>query len=461
METQTKTAKLPLPPEAEGGWPIGSATIFIKNPLKFFEANVPKYGPIFQVTSLFFKVSPNLDRMVVISDPDMVKHIMQDNNKNYRKSYGYSVLELLIGKGLLTSEGDFWRKQRRLMQPGFHRDRLASFVSIMTEEADALVDKWKKLPDGTEVDVSVAMMGVTLKIVSRAMFSTDVGDAVDVVHREFDRANELLTKRIMTAFKIPIDVPTPYNKREKKTYSDIKQVVVDVIAKRRKSTEKYDDLLSMLMEVQDADTGEKMSDKQVLDEVITIFLAGYETTAVALGWLMHAMDENPHIEQEILNEEKEVLNGRTPVLEDVRTLKYSRMVVDETLRLYPPAWVIGRQTLSEDEIGGYRIPKNTVCLMPTSYIHRDEKYWKDPLKFDPTRFNEENSKGRHKFEYFPFGGGPRLCIGNNFALMEMQLVVPMILRHFKLRKPKGFTFEKDPLITLRPKPHLRMVVSKR
>jgi len=168
-------------------------------------------------------------------------------------------------------------------------------------------------------------------------------------------------------------------------------------------------------------------------------LAGHETTGVALSWMSHCIDENPDVERKLLEEEKSILGGRTPELADVRTLEYTKMVVDETLRLYPPAWIIGRQTLNEDSFGGYHIPPKTNCLIPVTYIHRNEKYWPEPERFIPERFSKENSKGRHKFVYFPFGGGPRLCIGNNFALMEMQLVIPMILREFKLTKPKGLS----------------------
>jgi cytochrome P450 len=460
METAQETARQ-LPPELKGGWPIGSARLFATSPIDFLEEYVPKHNGIFQLTSIFFRFVPDFDRLCIISDPDMVKHIMQDNNKNYVKSHGYKVLKVLLGEGLLTSEGDFWRKQRRLMQPAFHRDRLASFVSIKAEAGKEFVDRWKSLPDGTEVDVSKDMMSMTLDIVCKAMFSSDVSDAMDVVNREFDRANEMLIKRITSPFPMPFWVPLPGVVNEKRSYEAIRQVVLDIIEKRRKSTGKYDDLLAMLMEVEDADTHEKMSDQQIQDEVLTIFLAGHETTAVALTWLMHCLEENPEVEQRLIEEEARVLNGRMPVLEDLRALEYTRMVIDETLRLYPPAWVIGRHTLADDTLGEYHLPPNTNCLIPVYYIHRDPKYWDEPLKFTPERFSAENSKGRHKFAYFPFGGGPRLCIGNNFALMEMQLIVPIIVRALKLRKAPGFKFKKEPLITMRPSPHLRMVLTSR
>ena len=452
---------LNLPPTAEGETFIGSARDFANDPLNFFEKYVPKFGEIFQLKSIFFRFISEFERVVIVSNPDMVKHIMQDNNRNYIKSYGYRVLKVLLGEGLLTSEGDFWRKQRKLIQPGFHKERLSSFVQIYADLGQELVDKWNQVEDGADVDVSKDFMVTTLNIVSRSMFSTDVADAMEVVNREFDYANERLIERIKNPFPMPLWMPLPNTVREKNSYESIKNVVAEIIEKRRSSNQKYDDLLAMLMEIEDADTGEKMSNQQIQDEVITIFLAGHETTAVALTWLAHCLDENPEVIEGLLEEEKKVLNGRVPTIDDLRSLEYTRMVIDETLRLYPPAWIIGRHSLGSDKLGAYDIPKDTNCLIPVYYIHRDPKHWEEPLKFKPERFSKENSKGRHKFAYFPFGGGPRLCIGNNFALMEMQVIIPMIVRAFKLNKSKNFKVKKDPLITMRPTPHMKMTVGKR
>jgi cytochrome P450 len=456
MESNVLHQQKSMPPKAEGGWPIGSARLLVADPLDFFEKFIPKYGGIFQITSVFVKVMRQFDWIMVVSNPDMVKNIMQDNNRNYVKSHSYKVLEILLGHGLLTSEGDFWRKQRRLIQPAFHKDRMAAFVNIMATAAEEMVANWKKLPDVAEVNVSKDMMGMTLDIVCRAMFGTDVSDAMDVVNREFDKANEMLITRIKGPVRIPIYWPTLGNYRERKTYDAIKKVVSDIIDKRRKSTERYDDLLAMLMEVQDEETGERMSDNQIQDEVITIFLAGHETTAVALSWLMLCLDQNPEVEAKLKEEAERVLRGASPRMEHLRELEYTRMVIDETLRLYPPAWVIGRQSIENDEMGGYHVPKRTNCIIPVYYIHRDPLHWENPEQFIPERFNKQNSVGRHKFVYFPFGGGPRLCIGNSFAIMEMQIIVATIVQQVQVRKSKELTIKKEPLITMRPSPHLRM-----
>ncbi len=448
-------------PVVKGPWLLGSVIYFAQDPLHCLVKYVPQYDGIFQLTSSFLKLTTGLRRLMIVSHPDYVKQILQENNRNYRKSMGYEIMKLLMGQGLLTSEGDFWRRQRRLMQPAFHRDRLAAFARIMTDECNDLLKKWDNLPDKSIVNLSRDMMEMTLSIVCKAMFSTDVGDAIDVVSREFGIANEKIIRRITRPVKFPLWIPTPGNIREKKAYDAIHRVVAGIIEKRRNSSERYDDLMAMLMEAKDEDTGEMMSDSQIKDEVVTIFLAGHETTAVALTWLFHCLDENPEAENKLLQEAKTILNGRTPALDDLRQLDYTRMVIEETLRLYPPAWIIGRRANEDDVIDGYFIPKDTNCLIPVYQIHRDERYWEEPLKFKPERFSKENSKHRHKFVYFPFGGGPRLCIGNNFALMEMQLTVPMILEHFQLRKPENFKFKQDPLITMRPEPEMKMEIRRR
>ena len=458
--SETK-APLKSPPAVKGPWILGSAIYFTQDPLNSQVRFVPEYGGIFQLNSSFLELFSGIKMLVIVSNPDYVKHLMQENNRNYRKSFGYEIMQLLLGQGLLTSEGDFWRRQRRLMQPAFHRARLAALANIMTGECKELLKKWNTLPHNSVINLSRDMMEMTLTIVSKAMFSTDVDDAIDVVNREFNIANEKLIRRITRPFKLPLWIPTPGNNREKRAYSAIQDVVTGIIEKRRKSGERYDDLMAMLMEAKDEDTGEMMSNNQIRDEVVTIFLAGHETTAVALTWLFHCLDENPIVKDTLMREVKTVLNGRAPELNDLPQLDYTRMVIEETLRLYPPAWIIGRRANEDDEIDGYFIAKDTNCLIPVYQIHRDERHWEEPLKFKPERFSKENSRNRHKFVYFPFGGGPRLCIGNNFALMEMQLAVPMILQQFDLYKPGNFKFRQDPLITMRPEPDMKMIITKR
>ncbi len=450
------------PPVLDGPWPAGGIKYFAEDKLKFITEQVPKYAGLFEVKSFFFgKIGGDFDRMYIVSEPDYVQHILQKNNRNYIKGHAYEELKHLLGNGLLTSEGDFWRKQRRLIQPAFHRERLTGFAKIMIEECQVVMGKWRVLPNGSTINLSKAMMEMTLQIVCKAMFSSDVAHLVEEVNREFNYANEKLIQRTTNPFSLPLSIPTPGNLKEKNSYENIRKMVDGIIEKRRQSSEKYQDLLAMLMEARDEQTGEGMSDEQLRDEVVTIFLAGHETTGVALTWLFHCLDENNEVEEQLLEEFNNVLDENLPGIQHLRKLTYTRMVIDETLRLYPPVWLLGRQSLEDDMLGDYIIPKNTNCLIPVYSIHRDKRYWNEPLKFMPERFEPERSKSRHKFAYFPFGGGPRLCVGNNFALMEMQLALPMILREFTLHKPKNFTFKKDPLITMRPHPEMQMVIERR
>lgn len=435
----------------EGHWLYGSIFTFSKDPLLFLNKHVPDFDGIFRVKSPAL-----IQQLAVISKPEYVKYVLQDNNKNYEKSFGYKIMKLLLGNGLLTSEGDFWRRQRRLAQPAFHRNRLSNFVNIMTDATQHLIDQWDKNEDGQEINLSNAMMGITIEIVSKAMFSTDVAGIIETVNKEFSIANEALIKRIVSPIKIPLWMPLPSIQQEKKSYQSIRNMVKNIIEKRRIQNHDYDDLLAMLMEAKDEESGEMMSDKQILDEVVTIFLAGHETTAVALTWLFHCLDENPEVLLKLKAEAENVLNGRIPVLEDLSKLEYTMMVIEETLRLFPPAWIIGRKALHDDVIDGYFIPKGINVLMPVYQIHRHPNLWSEPEIFKPERFEKSIKKNYHKYQYFPFGGGPRLCIGNNFALMEMQIVVPMLIQKFQLKKPENFHFKKDPLITMRPEPEMRM-----
>lgn len=444
------TPTLPQPPAVPGHWLFGSGLDLALNPIEFLGKNSKKHGGIYRLTSRFKK-------LVVVQDPDLVKHILQDNNKNYIKSFGYDVLGLLLGKGLLTSEGDFWRKQRRLAQPAFHRERLNALVNTMVACTKDYLDVLER-KRGQEVDMSKEMMHVTLHIVAKSLFGSNVTDIVEAVGREMDIAQELAIERISNPFKLPMWIPTPGNLREKKSLDRLDKVMMDIIEKRRADPTPYDDLLQMLMEAKDEDTGEQMSDRQLRDECMTIFLAGHETTALALTWLWYMAHQNPAELNKLRAEAEQVLQGRDPLMGDVMKLEYTRMTIEETMRLYPPAWVIGRRNVADDTIGGYHIPAPTNLLIPVYQIHRDPDIWDEPLVFNPERFRKDKIKEKHRFAYFPFGGGPRLCIGNNFALMEMQIVVVMLVTRFTFSLVPGHPVVLDPLITLRAKHGMKMKI---
>ncbi len=408
-----------------------------------------------------YLITSPIRKAIVVDTPEYVKHVLQDNNKNYTKSLAYKkLLTRLLGQGLLTSEGDFWRKQRRLAQPAFHRDKLALLADDMVKCTEAIITELEAVA-GQEVNLAKYMMTVTLDVVAKSMFGSDVSGFVETVGNEIDYANEQAMKRIKNPIKLPMWVPTPENLKEQRSLDNLDRIVNGIIEARRKSDKKYDDLLQMLMDVEDADTGEKMSDRQLRDESMTIFLAGHETTALALSWLWYLLEKNPDKAEKLYTEVDTVLQGRTPQLTDLKDLTYTRMVIDETLRLYPSAWAIGRNAMEDDEIGGFRIPASFNIIVPIYIIHRDPSIWENPDDFVPERFAKENQKDLHKYAYFPFGGGPRFCIGNNFALMEMQIIVAMLVQRFRFKLQPGKTVEPAQLLTLRPKGGMPMTVTKR
>ncbi|MDB5281116.1 MAG: cytochrome, partial [Bacteroidota bacterium] len=445
----------PVPPHPEKEhWFFGNAYYLVRYPINYLTETTQTFKGVFMITSMFTKI-------MVVDDPEYIKHIMQDNNKNYLKWFNNDVLKMLLGNGLLTSEGEFWRKQRRLAQPAFHRERLAGMVNAMVDCTREQIEKMEVMPQKNNVDVSMEMMALTLNIVARAMFSSEVKSAIDIVSHEIETTSQLIMDRFKTPFRLPNWVPTPTNLRERKSIENLNNVLNPIIQTRRKSTGQFHDLLAMLMEAKDEDTGEQMSDQQLRDETMTIFLAGHETTAVALSWLWYLLDQNPVEAQKLYDEIDTVLQGKTPTLEDLMRLPYSRLVIDESLRLYPPAWIIGRENIEDDVIGGHHIPKGYAMLIPAYHIHRDPRLWDQPLVFNPERFRKENIKEKHRFAYFPFGGGPRQCIGNNFALMEMQIILVMMLQKFRFKLTKGFQPELNPMVTLRTKHGMRMDIISR
>ncbi len=444
------SSKLKLPPKAKGNWFFGAGLNFALDPIAFLNKNREEHGGIYLVPS-------RAKNIMVVQDPELVKYMLQDNNKNFIKSFGYDVLAMLLGKGLLTSEGDFWRKQRRMAQPAFHKERLNAMVQSMVSCTKDYIERLEA-KRGQELDMSKEMSNVTLHIVASSLFTSNVDDVVDTVAKEMDIAQELAIERISNPFKLPVWIPTPGNLKERRSIGLLDKVMLDIIEKRRKDPNKYDDLLQMLMEVKDEDTGEQMSDRQLRDECMTIFLAGHETTALALTWLWYLLDNNPEEIDKLRAEAETVLQGKDPQVEDVMKLEYTRMAIDEGMRLYPPAWAIGRRAVENDEIGGYRVPKGYNIIIPVYHIHHDPKIWDDPESFNPERFRKGNLKEKHRFAYFPFGGGPRLCIGNNFALMEMQIVVAMLVTKFRFKHVEGHKVVLDPLITLRAKHGMQMKV---
>ncbi|MGE5335539.1 MAG: cytochrome P450, partial [Nitrososphaerota archaeon] len=451
MREKRHLSQLPGPP-----WhTVARNTIsLLRRALDFSMEMRERYGDVVSVPTL-------IGRVTLIFHPDGVRHVLQENHRNYNKDIpDYRVLSLLLGKGLLTNDGESWLQQRRLMQPAFHRDRIAALGTIMSDTTLAWLEQLEArglVATGTPLDMLQEMSRLTLSIVCKALFGADLpANDLERVGRALTTANRLLSE----AFYLPgiLTLPTPQRHRLFAARRELYVVVDEIIRRRRASSEQRGDLLAMLLEARDAETGEGMSDEQVRDEVLTLLLAGHETTANALSWTFYLLAQHPDVTAAVREEYQRVLQGRPPAVDDLPRLAYSRMVIEESMRLYPPAWALGRHGLQEDEIGGYVIPKGAYVLVMQYVTHRHPAFWEQPDAFDPERFSAERAAKRPRFAYFPFGGGPRLCIGNQFALTEAQLILASILSRYQVRLEPGAHVAPEPLVTLRPRGTLLMRV---
>ncbi len=379
--------------------------------------------------------------IVVVSDPEAVERILVDNVKNYTKqTRGYAQLRKVFGNGLVTSEGSFWLRQRRIAQPAFHRERLAGFMRTIERDTGEAVAAIAESTDG--FDISQAMMKLTMRIIGELLFSVDVSGDSDAAGRAINELLHQLIKRTV-GINAPLFVPTPANRRFVSARNDLDALVVDVIETRRRAgTAEHHDLLSMLMEAVDEETGERMTDAQLKDEVTTLFSAGHETTSMAVSWALHALLDNPGVEDRLRAE----LAGDDPVAR----LPYLDAVLKETFRLYPPVWMVARYAESDDVLAGYRVPRGRMLFVSQWTVHRHPKLWRDPLRFDPERFLVEDP-ARPKYAYFPFLGGPRKCIGDQLAILEAKVILAALLRSFRFERVPGHPVVPDPTVTMRMK----------
>ena len=394
-------------------------------------------------------------------DPADIRHVLQDNARNYHKSPVYERLRDGVGNGLLTSEDAFWLRQRRLAQPAFHRQRVMAMADAMVACTEQMLERWDGVASrGETIDLVEEMMAVTQAIIVRTMFSTDLGEAAEVVNRTWPIINRRIGETFW-ATKIETALPLPANRRFWRALRELETVVYRIIADRRRSGRDEADLLSMLLSARDEDTGAGMDDRQLRDEVMTMLLAGHETTSLALSWTYFLLSRHPDVERGIADEVDRVIGGGRPSFAHVDRLVSTRRAIEESLRLYPPAWGFSRQAVGDDEIGGYRVPKGSLVFLIPFVIHRRPALWPDPERFDPGRFTPEQEAARPKFAYMPFGGGPRGCIGNQFAMVEAQLIVASVAQRYRVELAPGQNITPEPLITLRPAPGIRATLAQR
>jgi cytochrome P450 len=436
----------PMPP---GDALLGHARMFREDPLNQFARWAATYG---DAVSLRI---PGVNFMLVLH-PDGAKHVLQTNAKNYSKqTRGYEKMRLFLGNGLVTSEGDFWRRQRRIAAPAFHRQRIEGFAGSMTRATADMLARWR---DGgaAELDVDREMMALTMRIASETLLGKDLSGEADTVGDALTFLTLNTNDRITRLLDTPLSWPTPENRRYLAAIRSVDDILVQLLAERRRSPGEHHDLLAMLMEARDEETGERMTDAQLRDEAITIFAAGHETTSNALAWTFLLLGRHPEVAHRMYAEIDAALGDRTPTLADLPAMPFTKNVIQESMRLYPPAWITGRRAEGDDEVCGYRVAKGTQVLVSPWATHRHPGFWEDPEAFDPDRFTPARSEGRPAFAYFPFGGGPRICIGNTFAMMEAQLILAMISQRYRLELCPGAHVAPERGITLRPGPALPM-----
>jgi cytochrome P450 len=403
-------------------------------------------------------------RMFILNEPSAIRYVLLDNAANYTKSeVGRRLLEPGLGRGLLTSEGETWRRHRRIMAPAFDPRSVTGYAPIMTEVTQGLLAKWDALPDRSEVDAAAAMMHVTLHIISKAMFSSDSDEIVNAVESGVGQYQTLVRPSLLDLMHFPqwfarLIAPLPTDG----LFDEFDKKVDLLLTERgRQPDAELKDLLARLVATRDTETGGGMTAKEVRDQVVTIFMAGHETTSLALSWTWYLLSQHPAVEEKLYRELADVLGGRTPRNDDVASLRYARMVIEESMRLYPPAHTTGRQPIKPDEILGHRIPAGAEVLIMPWLLHRKPQLWENPERFDPERFAPERAAERPRFAYIPFGAGPRICIGAAFAMTEAILILATIAQRYRLRLKPGHPVEPQGLITLRPRYGMQMILERR
>ncbi|NND06078.1 MAG: cytochrome P450 [Saprospiraceae bacterium] len=422
------------------------AAKFVANPVPILDGNLKTYGPTYQ-----FHIG-GLQPGLVTIEPKVIQHVLQKNHRNYRKSaIQTGILAHYVGCGLLTSDGPYWLRQRRLIQPGFHRERLAAIFTHMNTEVDLYIRRLKEtIKEQPTINLSRDMHRLAFRIIAKALFSKALSEEnLALLSNQITELQSYIIREIRQPFLRWWFQLSGQRNRYEKLAHDTKSIIRELINERIHTPEKEDDLLQMLLDARYADTGEEMSAEQVLDESLILFVAGHETAANALSWTFYLLAQHEDRCAALQRESDAIFNDQIPSFSMLPRLSYATQVIEEAMRLYPPAWVIDRVALEDDEVSGYHIAKNTLMILFVYGAHRNPKFWTSPDAFDPTRFSHENKGGIEPFTYFPFGGGPRMCIGNNFAMMEMQLIVSRLSHHFNFELVNKSDPGLMPMITLR------------
>lgn len=435
---------------------LGTTIAFQRAPLDFLKRNLDRHGNIFQIPMLGFS-------SVYLHHPDYIKRVLQEKHRSYDKGGPMAgLVEPLLGQGLATNiGGDPWKKRRQLMQPAFHKQQLDGIGQVVTSLSEQMLANWHTTAaaDAT-VDVVQEMSDLALKVVVKALFSLELSDEKQAIFRHAITEAQAEMAAFLRLPVVPLSVPTPSHRRFWRSIKIVNDMLYEIIAEYRDASQpQQTDILSMLLAARDSETGEALSDKELRDELVTMFFAGHETSAKTLGWFWYILAKHPDIEDQVRAEVDSVLGGRVPAMADLPKLVYTNQVVHEALRLYAPTWMLSRRAREEDEIGGFRVPKGSEVVWSPFLLHRDPEFWPDPEKVDPERFAPDKMKTMHKGAYIPFSIGPRICIGNMFALTEIQLVVATVIQHYQLRLADSRAVDPSPELLLIPERpiHMRLV----
>lgn len=430
---------------------VGSLPAFRRDPIRFLTRVAAEFGELGS-----FKFGPQ--RVVLLNRPDLIKDVFVTHQNQFTKSRVLQRAKIVLGEGLLTAEGQTHRRHRRLVQPAFHRDRMEGYGRTMI---DCTLERRARWQNGATLDIDTEMMRLTLAIVAKTLFNANVEAEAADIGRSLEAILELFNMALLPFADILQKLPLPMMRRFDQARARLDAIIYGMITERRKSAADQGDLLSMLLMAEDEESGTRFTDEQVRDEALTLFLAGHETTANALTWTWYLLSQNPEAEAKFHQEVDAVLGGRTPSVADLPNLRYTEMLFSESMRLYPPAWVIGRMNREPYEFLDYRLPAKTILMMSPYIMHRNPKYFPEPEKFQPERWLPDVAEQRPKFTYFPFGGGARICIGERFAWMEGILVLATAAQQWRFRLVPGHPVEPKPLMTLRTKHGMKMVAERR
>lgn len=445
---------LKYPPLISGGRRfLGHFLPFRKNPYLFFQKHCKEHAGIFMFTLIGRP-------FIVLNHPEAIKHVLVSKAKNYSRKSSYQFLEELLGEGLLTTEGDDWRKKRRLSQPTFSKEQMEGLIGLLESTTTDFIQQWSKKQ--TNLNLDEEMNQVALALLTNSVIQSEMNDQTfKLVKDHLETALFYLTKNRFNPFKWQKKLPSLTRKKGKKSINILKDLIKDIVDHRSQSNQTHTDLLAMLISAVDTETGSKLNNIELMDEVMTMFVAGHDTTSVVLTWTIFLLGKHPEIQQKLLNEIDENHHDKPISSEYLKNFTYLKMVINESMRLYPPVWAFGRKSVQEDEIMGYHIPKGVNCNIPVMFMHRNSRYWEKPNEFYPEHFLEDAVKQRDKFAFIPFSGGEHRCIGEYFALMEVQIVLIHLLRKFKISVSNEQNTDLNLLVTIKPKHKIHISLSNR